>query len=115
MIQIANETAERLCRLSRRQALSSTTPLQPYVTQQGSESASSDDDSGLSDDDGCSSEDEQKRSSTSKHSRWSDLDEQRLLAYKKESKSWEGIFGKFPSRTQPTIRTRWNIVRPRGD
>src|ERR1700709_348488 len=34
--------------------------------------------SGLSDDDGCSSEDEQKRSSTSKHSRWSDLNEHRL-------------------------------------
>ena len=81
----------------------------------------SDNDSGLSDsdsesssdDDVCSSEDEQGRSSTSKHSRWSDLDEQRLLAYKKEGKPWEWIFGKFPGRTQPAIRTRWNMVRPR--
>jgi hypothetical protein len=38
------------------------------------------------------------RSSTSKQSRWSDLDEQRLLAYKKEGKSWEWIFGQFPGR-----------------
>ncbi len=79
------------------------------------------DDSGLSDsdpesscdDDGCSSEDAQGHSSTSKHSRWLDLDEQRLLAYKKEGKSWEWIFGKFPGRTRPAIRTRWNMVRPR--
>jgi hypothetical protein len=83
----------------------------------------SDDDGGLSDsdsesssdDDECSSEGEQGRSSTSKHSRWSDLDEQRLLAYKKEDKSWEWIFRKFPGRTRPAIRTRWNMIRPRGE
>ncbi|KAI9775082.1 MAG: hypothetical protein M1839_001474 [Geoglossum umbratile] len=86
-----------------------------------SEPPSSDDDGGLSDsdpessndDDGCLSEAEQGHSSTSKHSRWSDLDEQRLLAYKKEGKSWDWIFGKFPGRTRPAIRTRWNMVRPR--
>jgi hypothetical protein len=49
------------------------------------------------------------RPSTSKHSRWLDLDEQRLLAYKKKGKSWVWIFGRFPGRTQ---RTRWNMVRP---
>jgi hypothetical protein len=84
---------------------------------------SSDDDSGLSDndpepssdDDRCLSDDEQERSSTSKQSRWSKLDEQRLLAYKKEGKSWEWIFGKFPGRTWPAVRTCWNIVRRRGD
>jgi hypothetical protein len=83
----------------------------------------SDDDSGLSDsdsesssdDDECSSEGEQGRSSTSKHSRWPDLDEQRLLAYKKEDKSWKWIFRKFPGRTRPAIRTRWNMIRPRGE
>jgi hypothetical protein len=85
------------------------------VTQQGSEPASSDDDSGLSDDDDCSSEDEQKRSSTRKNTPWGAIDEQRLLAYKKEGKSWEWIFGKFPGRTRPAIRTRWNMVRPRGE
>jgi hypothetical protein len=61
----------------------------------GNEPSSSDDDSGLSDSDSCpnsdndgySSEDELGRSRASKHSRWSDLDEQRLLAYKKEGKS----------------------------
>jgi hypothetical protein len=68
-----------------------------------------------SDDDECSSEGEQGRSSTSKHSRWPDLDEQRLLAYKKEDKSWEWIFRKFPGRTRPAIRTRWNMIRPRGE
>ncbi|KAI9779869.1 MAG: hypothetical protein M1839_007182 [Geoglossum umbratile] len=86
-----------------------------------SEPPSSDDDGGLSDsdpesssgDDGCLSEAEQGHSSTSKRSRWSDLDEQRLLAYKKEGKSWDWIFGKFPGRTGPAIRTRWNMVRPR--
>ncbi|KAI9782622.1 MAG: hypothetical protein M1839_004868 [Geoglossum umbratile] len=60
-----------------------------------SEPPSNDDDSGLSDsdlesssgDDGCLSEAEQGHSSTSKRSRWSDLDKQRLLAYKKEGKS----------------------------
>jgi len=65
------------------------------LASQGSRPSSSDDDGGLSDsdpdlssDDGeCSSEDEQEHSSTSKHSRWSGLDEQRLLAYEKEGKS----------------------------
>ncbi|CAM6031711.1 unnamed protein product [Sphagnum compactum] len=59
------------------------------ITSQRSKLFSLDDEGGLSDsdpdpsdDDGCSSEDEQRRSHTSKHSRWSDLDEQRLLAYK---------------------------------
>jgi hypothetical protein len=72
-----------------------------------SEPSSSDDEGGSSDidpesssdDDACSSEAEQGRSSKSKHIPWSQLDEQRLLAYKKEEKSWEWIFGKFPSRT----------------
>jgi hypothetical protein len=68
-----------------------------------------------SDDDGCSSEAEQGRASTSKQSRWSALDEQRLLAWKKEDKSWDWIFGKFPGRTPAAVRTRWNMVRPRGD
>ncbi|CZR69079.1 uncharacterized protein PAC_18980 [Phialocephala subalpina] len=76
---------------------------------QGGNASSSDDESCLSDsdpdlssdDDGCSSEDEQSRSSMSKHSRWSDLDEQCLLAHKKEGKSWELIFSKFQGRTRP--------------
>jgi hypothetical protein len=61
-------------------------------------------------DNGDSSEAEQGRSSTSKQVRWTDLDERRLLAYKKEGKSWEWIFGKFLGRTRPTIRTRWTMV-----
>lgn len=35
------------------------------------------------------SEDERGYSSTRKHSSWSELDEQRLLMYKKEDKSWK--------------------------
>ncbi|KAI9768925.1 MAG: hypothetical protein M1840_004521 [Geoglossum simile] len=85
-------------------------------TLHGDEPSSSDDDSDLSpssDNGRYSSEDELGHSRMSKHSRWSDLDEQRLLAYKKEGKSWDWIFGRFPGRTQPAIRTRWNMVRPR--
>lgn len=73
-----------------------------------SEPSSSNDDGGLRDgdsessshDDECSREGEQGRSSASKHSRWSDLDEQHLLAYKKEDKSREWIFRKFPGGTR---------------
>jgi hypothetical protein len=74
-----------------------TRPQNGRAASQGSEPASGDNvENGLSDsdpdvssdDDGCSSEAEQDCSSTSKHSRWPDLDEQRLLASKKEGKSW---------------------------
>jgi hypothetical protein len=68
-----------------------------------------------SDDDGCSAEDEQGRSSTRKNVPWEDLDEQRLLAYMKEEKSWKWIFPKFPGRTPAAIRTRWNMIRPRDE
>ncbi|KAF8847628.1 hypothetical protein BDZ45DRAFT_699052 [Acephala macrosclerotiorum] len=37
---------------------------------------------------------------------WSDLNEQPLLAYKKEGKFWEWIFSKFPGTTRPAIRGR---------
>ncbi|KAH6714684.1 hypothetical protein BKA61DRAFT_656055 [Leptodontidium sp. MPI-SDFR-AT-0119] len=87
----------------------------------GGQQSSSDEDTGLSDsdpdpssdDDRCSSEDEPGRSSTGKNIKWEGLDEQRLLAYKKEGKPWEWIFRKFPGRTRPAIRTRWNMIRPR--
>jgi hypothetical protein len=79
----------------------------------------SDDNGGLSDsdsesssdDNGYSSGDEQGRSSTIKHSRWDEIDEQRLLAYKKEDKSWNWIFKKFPGRTPVAVRTRWTMVQ----
>jgi hypothetical protein len=91
------------------------------IASRGSESSSSGDDGGLNDsdpdsssnDDGCSSEDEQRRLSTRKHSPWSTLDEQRLLAYKKEGESWRWIFRKFPTRTPAAVRTRWTMVRAR--
>lgn len=40
-----------------------------------------------SDDDGCSSGNDQGCSSTTKHSKWDGIDEQHLLAYKRENKS----------------------------
>jgi hypothetical protein len=91
------------------------------IASRRSEPLSSDDDDGLSDsdpdsssdDDGCSSEDEQRRPSMRKHSPWSTLDEQRLLAYKKEGKSWRWIFRKFPTRTPAAVRTRWTMVQAR--
>jgi hypothetical protein len=74
-----------------------------------------DSDPGLSDsnDDRSSTEDEQGRSSTRKHSAWLPLDEQRLLAYKKEGKSWSWIFRKFPGRTPGAVRTRCHMVQAR--
>jgi hypothetical protein len=69
--------------------------------------------SSSSGDDGSSAEDEQGRSSTRKHSVWLPLDEQRLLVYKKEGKSWSWIFRKFPGRTQGAVRTRWHMVQAR--
>ncbi|TAQ85113.1 hypothetical protein B7494_g6565 [Chlorociboria aeruginascens] len=92
----------------------------------GSEPSSSDvDESGLSDSDpelgsdcdsdGCSSEDELSRSGSRMNVPWDPIDEQRLLAYKKEGKSWKWIFRQFPSRTQPAVRTRLNIVQAKGE
>jgi len=60
------------------------------VVQQHNASILSDTDTDLSSDgDGCSSTAKQGRLRTNKHSRWSDPDEQRLLAYTTEGKSWE--------------------------
>jgi len=92
------------------------------VAPRGSEPSISDYDGGLSDsdsdsssdDDRCSNKDEQARSSTRKNIPWGPIDEQRLLAYKKEDKSWNWIFRKFPGRTENAVLARWNIVRPGG-
>lgn len=37
---------------------------------------------------------------------WDEIDEQR-------GKHWSWIFGKFPTRTPPAVRTRWNMIGPR--
>jgi hypothetical protein len=66
-----------------------------------------------SDDDGCSSEDELGCSGTRMNIPWGPVDEQRLLAYKREGKSWDWIFKKFPGRTPAAVRTRWTIVQRR--
>ncbi|KAH0535945.1 hypothetical protein FGG08_007156 [Glutinoglossum americanum] len=90
------------------------------LPSEGSEPSSSYDDDGLSDsdpdlssgDDGCSSK-EKQGSSTRMNIPWEAVDEQRLLAYKKEDKSWDWIFKKFPGRTPAAVRTRWTMVQHR--
>jgi hypothetical protein len=89
------------------------------LASRGSEPSTSDDDSGLSDsdpdlssdDDGCSSEGGLGRLGTSMNIPWGFLDEQRLLAWKKEGKPWKWIFKKFPGRTPAAVRTRWTMVQ----
>jgi hypothetical protein len=84
----------------------------------GSEPSSSDDDGSLtdsdpdlgSDDNGCSSEDELSHPSTRTNISWKALDEQRLLAWKKEGKPWDWIFKKFPGRTKAAVRIRLTMV-----
>lgn len=66
-----------------------------------------------SDGDAYSSEDNVGRSDDRKYSEWSPLDKQRLSAYKKEGKSWEWIFSKFPGRTKGAVRTRWSTMQPK--
>jgi len=87
--------------------------LQRRRSNRQADDDSSDGDPDFSSDNGDSSEAEQGRSSTSKHSQLSKVDEQRLLAYKKEDKPWDWIFGKFPGRTRLAVRTRWNMIRPK--
>jgi hypothetical protein len=41
---------------------------------------------------------------------WSDLDEQRLLAYKKEGQPWSWIFKKFKGRTHGAVRGIANLL-----
>jgi hypothetical protein len=89
------------------------------LASQGSESSSSDDDGGdlsdsdpelSSDGDGCL---DKPRPSTRMNIPWSKLDEQRLLAWKKEGKSWKWVFGKFPDRTEGAVRTRHAMIQRR--
>jgi hypothetical protein len=98
-----------------------TMHAQPLASQEG-EPSSSDDDGSLSDsdpdlssdDDGCSSEAEKQGGlSTGVNIPWDPVDEQRLLAWKKEGKSWDWIFAKFPGRTENAVRTRLSMVKHR--
>ena len=40
--------------------------------------------------------------------RWDPLEEQRLLAWRREKKSWKWIFNQFPDRSEGAIRVRWH-------
>jgi hypothetical protein len=92
------------------------------LASQRREPLSSDDDDGLnnsdpdlsSDDDGCSSKEKQSLS-TGVNIPWDPVGEQRLLAWKKEGKSWKWIFRKFPGRTQQAVRQRLSMVKRRGE
>jgi len=75
----------------------------------------SDSDPDLSSDGDAYSGKKMQGSSTRMNIPWDPIDEQRLLVYRKEGKSWDWIFRKFPGRTRPAIRTRWNMIRPRGE
>jgi len=70
------------------------------------ESCLSNSDSNLSSDGDACSRKRKQGSSTRINIPWEPVDEQRLLAYKKEDKPWEWIFNKFPGRTQAAVRTR---------
>jgi hypothetical protein len=71
---------------------------------------SGDGDPDFSSDNGDSSEADQGRLSTSKQSRWSDLDEQRLLAYKKTG---SGSLASSPAGLGPQYVRGKNMVQPR--
>lgn len=74
------------------------------------EAVGSEDDEGSSDGgDGssnCDLGEDDECTSTRKRVPCSELEEQRLLAYKKENKPWDWIFGQFPNRTYGAVRTR---------
>jgi hypothetical protein len=46
---------------------------------------------------------------------WSELEEQRLLAYKKENQSWRWICAQFQNRTRGAILTRWHMLRDKRE
>ena len=43
--------------------------------------------------------------------RWTPLDEKRLVAWRKENKSWEWIFDQFPDRSEAAVRVRWYMLQ----
>ncbi|KAG0133810.1 hypothetical protein HOY82DRAFT_639659 [Tuber indicum] len=94
------------------------------LASQESELSSSDDAGDLSDgdpdvssdEDGCSSEAEKQGGlSVRMNIPWDPVDEQRLVAWKKEGKPCDWIFKRFPGRTHPAIRTRWRMAHPRSE
>ncbi|CAM6003525.1 unnamed protein product [Sphagnum balticum] len=104
--------------MSKGRRVGSASHAQALVSQ--SEPSSSVDDGGLSDsdpdlssdDDECSSGDKEGQSAEMKIP-WNPVDEQRLLAWKKEGNSWKWIFRKFPDRTEQAVRQRLSTLKRR--
>ncbi|KAL5312933.1 hypothetical protein ACEPPN_019359 [Leptodophora sp. 'Broadleaf-Isolate-01'] len=78
------------------------------------EPSSSNDDGGLSDSDPDVSSDDDGCSSARMNIPWDPVDEQRLVAWKKEGKPWNWILKKLPGRTESAVRQRVSIVKNRG-
>jgi len=88
-------------------------------SQEGPRSNEEDDDSsdcnlGYGDGDNRYTGNKHKRPSARLHAKWSKLEEQRLLAYKKEDKPWEWIFCKFPNRTEGAVKLRWYMLQSKA-
>ena len=43
--------------------------------------------------------------------RWDPLEEQRLLAWRREKMSWKWIFEQFPNRSEGAVRVRWYMLQ----
>jgi hypothetical protein len=106
----ATRTRPKHVKATHAQALASQR-REPLSSDDDGDSSDSDPDLS-SDDDRCSSGDKQGLS-TGVNIPWDPVDEQRLLAWKKEDKSWKWIFRKFPGRTQQAVRQRLSMVKRR--
>jgi len=43
--------------------------------------------------------------------RWEPLEEQRLLAWRKEKKPWKWVFEQFPDRSEGAVRLRFHMLQ----
>lgn len=72
------------------------------------ETSSDDYDINGNENDGQSSDIVDERSSSRKHSRWSEEDDKRLRIWKEESKPWGWICRQFSNRSPGAVQTRWH-------
>ena len=69
-----------------------------------------DDDDDVYDDTGCEVSGT-GRATARKNRRWEPLEEQRLLAWRREKKPWKWIFDQFPDRTEATVCVRLHMLQ----